>query len=118
MKKCIWCKCDIPSESVIDFCHKCGLHMFGEKTLAAIIENMEEARDKGDLYQGSVTHPEEKYERDITFQSQENKLDNDIEVYDEISMKETAVNVGIVEEKEDENINNFSDSDNSNLGFS
>ncbi len=54
MKKCIYCKCEIPEESVIDFCKKCGCESFGEKMFYAIVENMEEARDKGDLHQGSV----------------------------------------------------------------
>ena len=52
MKKCIYCKCDISKDSVIDFCERCGKGVFGEKMLSAIIQNMEEAKKRGDLEQG------------------------------------------------------------------
>ncbi len=48
-KKCIYCKEEIPDESVVDFCHRCGKRVWGEKMFNAIIQNMEEARKKGDL---------------------------------------------------------------------
>lgn len=54
MKKCVYCKTEISEESVIDFCEKCGIGAFGKKLLDTIKENMEKARDKGDLYQGNV----------------------------------------------------------------
>ena len=49
MKKCIYCGEEIPQESVIDFCEKCGKNVWGEKMFKAIVENMEKARDNGDL---------------------------------------------------------------------
>ncbi|MEK6917474.1 MAG: hypothetical protein AABW51_00855 [Nanoarchaeota archaeon] len=49
MKKCIYCSAEIPSESVIDFCHRCGVGVWGEKMFKAILQNMEDARAKGDL---------------------------------------------------------------------
>ena len=49
-KKCIYCNIEIPAESVIDFCHKCGKNVWGEKMFYTILKNMEEAREKGDLY--------------------------------------------------------------------
>jgi len=55
MKKCIYCGCGVDESSVIDFCQKCGVRVFGDKMFKAIIENMENAREKGDLYQGNVT---------------------------------------------------------------
>jgi len=45
-------------ESVIDFCDGCGYKVFGEKMLNAIKKNMEEARERGDLFQGSCTSEE------------------------------------------------------------
>jgi uncharacterized UBP type Zn finger protein len=49
MKKCIYCREEIPEESVIDFCKRCGVGVWGEKMFNAILENMESARDSGDL---------------------------------------------------------------------
>ncbi|MAG27335.1 hypothetical protein CMI47_17515 [Candidatus Pacearchaeota archaeon] len=60
MKKCIYCTTEIPNESVIDFCHPCGISVWGEKMFKAIIENMESAQEEGHLYQGSVTDSEQK----------------------------------------------------------
>ena len=55
MKKCIYCGKEIEDTRVIDFCDFCGVGVFGEKMLKAIVQNMENAREKGDLNQGSVT---------------------------------------------------------------
>ena len=52
-KKCLYCSTEIHDNSVIDFCQKCGLGVFGEKLLNTIVENMENAREKGDLYPSS-----------------------------------------------------------------
>jgi hypothetical protein len=49
MKKCIYCSSEIPNESVIDFCERCGKGVWGEKMFNAILKNMEDAREKGDL---------------------------------------------------------------------
>jgi len=49
MKKCIYCAVEVPSSSVIDFCEKCGKGVWGEKMFNAIIQNMERARENGDL---------------------------------------------------------------------
>ena len=48
-KKCIYCKTEIPSESVIDFCKRCGVGVWGEKMFNTILKNMEDASEKGDL---------------------------------------------------------------------
>ncbi len=48
-KKCIYCKAEIPDESVIDFCERCGVGVWGRKMFNTILKNMEEARDKQDL---------------------------------------------------------------------
>ena len=51
MKKCIYCKTDINSESVVDFCERCGVGVFGRKMFQAILDNMNEANQRGDLDQ-------------------------------------------------------------------
>jgi hypothetical protein len=54
MKRCLYCKAEINSESVVDFCEKCGVRVFGGKMFETIVQNMENAREKGDLYQGDL----------------------------------------------------------------
>ena len=49
MKKCIYCKKGLLEESVIDFCEICGKKVWGERMFGAIVKNMENARNKGDL---------------------------------------------------------------------
>lgn len=49
MKKCIYCKAGISEDSVIDFCERCGVGVWGEKMFHTILENMEGARAKGTL---------------------------------------------------------------------
>jgi len=48
-KKCIYCKKEIPGNSVVDICSSCGVGVWGEKMFKAIIQSMEDARQKGDL---------------------------------------------------------------------
>jgi len=48
-KKCIYCGQEICSRSLIDFCERCGKGVWGEKMFNAIVKNMEEANDRGDL---------------------------------------------------------------------
>ncbi|MEK6926745.1 MAG: hypothetical protein AABW50_05715 [Nanoarchaeota archaeon] len=52
-KKCIYCGSEIPYESVIDFCRKCGVGVWGQKMFDTILKNMEDARDRGDLRNAS-----------------------------------------------------------------
>ena len=49
MKKCVYCNSEISEESVIDFCENCGKDVWGEKMFNAILINMNNARNKGDL---------------------------------------------------------------------
>lgn len=48
-KKCLYCKTELSDDSVIDFCARCGVGVWGEKMFKTILQNMENARDKGDL---------------------------------------------------------------------
>ena len=51
-KKCIYCKCELIDESVIDFCDRCGIGVWGHKMFRAIKHNMQTAEKRGDLMQG------------------------------------------------------------------
>jgi|TARA_B100001971_G_C18233738_1_gene565687 hypothetical protein len=51
MKKCMYCKCDLEDQNVIEFCDRCGRGVFGEKMFNAIVQNMNEASQRGDLDQ-------------------------------------------------------------------
>lgn len=53
--KCVYCKAEITDNRAVDVCTPCGHGIWGQKMFQAIISNMGSARDKGDLYQGSVT---------------------------------------------------------------
>ena len=55
-KKCIYCGNEVSEESVIDFCEKCGVGVFGRKMFDTIIQNMENARDNGDLCHMNNNH--------------------------------------------------------------
>jgi len=48
-KKCLYCSTELSEDNVIDFCEKCGKGVWGEKMFNAIVTNMENAREKGDL---------------------------------------------------------------------
>ena len=54
-KNCIYCKAEIEQDSVIDFCRRCGVGVWGEKMFNAIVEGMEKSKAAGNLYQGSVS---------------------------------------------------------------
>lgn len=49
VKKCVYCSKGIGEDSAIDVCTVCGRGVWGEKMFSAIVKNMEQARDKGDL---------------------------------------------------------------------
>ena len=49
MKKCLYCGEELSRESIVDFCRRCGVGVWGEKMFNAIVQNMEEAKEKGNL---------------------------------------------------------------------
>lgn len=48
-KKCIYCSSEIPDESIIDFCERCGVGVWGQKMFNTILKNMEDAKERGDI---------------------------------------------------------------------
>ena len=54
-RRCVYCKCEIHDDRAVDVCNSCGVGVWGERMFNAIIENMQDAREKGDLHQGSVS---------------------------------------------------------------
>ena len=55
VKKCIYCSKEIEEDSLVEVCVDCGHGVWGEKMFRAIKENMESARDSGNLHQGSIS---------------------------------------------------------------
>ena len=53
-KRCLYCKTELEDDSVIDFCGNCGIDVWGEKMFNAIVKNMENARDSGDLFSNEI----------------------------------------------------------------
>lgn len=54
VKKCIYCKTEVAQDSVVDFCERCGIKVWGPKMFNAIKASMEDSRTRGDLEQGNV----------------------------------------------------------------
>jgi len=48
-KKCIYCGAEVSSENVVDFCQRCGIKVWGEKMFNTIVQNMNEAKERGDF---------------------------------------------------------------------
>lgn len=54
VSKCGFCKDSLSDERAIEVCDRCGHGIWGEKMFKAIKDNMNNAKEKGDLFQGSV----------------------------------------------------------------
>ncbi len=48
-KKCLYCAKELDESCIVDFCEKCGKGVWGEKMFNAIVQNMEQANERGDL---------------------------------------------------------------------
>ena len=57
-KKFIYRRENIPEESVIDFCERCGKEVWGERMFNTIVQNMGAAREKQDLCHSQVIEKE------------------------------------------------------------
>ena len=55
IKKCMYCSRELEEDNIIDVCNSCGYGVWGERMFSAIKENMQNAKEKGDLHQGSVS---------------------------------------------------------------
>ncbi len=53
-KKCVYCSAELSGENAVDVCERCGISVWGEKMFQAIKDNMNAARDSGDLNQGNI----------------------------------------------------------------
>jgi len=58
-KKCIYCKTDITDDRSLDVCNNCGVGVWGQKMFNAILQNMENAKDNGDLCNSTVSSNEQ-----------------------------------------------------------
>jgi hypothetical protein len=54
MANCVYCKGEIQDGRAVDVCDKCGVGVWGDKMFKTIIQNMGNAKQKGDLNQGLI----------------------------------------------------------------
>ena len=54
-KRCIYCKAEINDDRSLDVCNKCGVGVWGGKMFNAILQNMENAKNKGDLCNSNIS---------------------------------------------------------------
>lgn len=59
-KRCVYCKTEIKDDRTLDVCNRCGIGVWGEKMFNTILQNVEDAKDKGDLEFNSCELPSKK----------------------------------------------------------
>lgn len=55
IKKCIYCKAEIDSSSVVDVCKPCMHKVWGPRMTEAILSGMEREKAKGNMELGQVS---------------------------------------------------------------
>ena len=70
VKKCIYCGSGIEDNSVIDFCRRCGVGVWGEKMFNTILKNMEDARANDDLCSTNTIAPAAKIKNSKKFEEE------------------------------------------------
>jgi hypothetical protein len=58
VKKCIYCNAEITDDRSLDVCNRCGVGVWGGKMFNAILQNMEDAKGRGDLCNSDVSSSE------------------------------------------------------------
>ena len=64
-QKCIYCGAEISDDRSLTVCNRCGIKVWGEKMFNAILQNMETAKENGDLCHMNNTCPINKKEEDF-----------------------------------------------------
>ena len=54
LKKCVYCNIELHDNRAIDVCDRCGFGVWGEKMFNTIRNQMEDAKQKGNLNQGFI----------------------------------------------------------------
>ena len=49
VQKCMYCKCELSDGRTMEVCDKCGEKVWGAKMFNSIVQNMDNARDNGNL---------------------------------------------------------------------
>jgi hypothetical protein len=57
-KRCIYCSCEISKDIPIDICQRCGVGVWGLKMFNAIISNVKNEKEKGNMELGCVGEKE------------------------------------------------------------
>jgi hypothetical protein len=55
IKKCVYCKGEVPAERAMDVCNSCGRKVWGEKMFQAILDSTNSEMEKGNLELGRVS---------------------------------------------------------------